>query len=229
MSFGWENLRNLLRAVFGGGADISAANPLPVDTSPGNKTPLTVLTVSPLAFATTTHLGDCANIDLAHGPATLALTIEALYNVAAVAGIKIHVRSSYTDLAEGLHTGGMGVALLTDDDAHFGTDDELIGLTVHNVTDGSTGAITANTLTTITAALAGGIANVWNTNDEYFIVGAIYDTEDFDVWDPAFAAGEFIRQTKVYETDPLEMKVLVENLDAAQDVTDVKVVATIGA
>ncbi|MBA7642440.1 hypothetical protein ES703_50133 [subsurface metagenome] len=28
--FGWENLRHILRAVFGGGSDIGAANPLPV-------------------------------------------------------------------------------------------------------------------------------------------------------------------------------------------------------
>ena len=28
--FGWENLRNIIRAVLGGGADISAVNPLPV-------------------------------------------------------------------------------------------------------------------------------------------------------------------------------------------------------
>jgi len=224
-----EVATRILRAVFGSGADISAANPLPVDTSPGNKTPLTVLDEAAIAGATTTTLGDCVNIDLAHGPATLALTIEALYNAAAVAGIRLHIRTSYTDLASGLHTGGMGVALLTDAAAHFGNADELIGLTVFNVTDGSTGAITANTLNTITAALVGGIDNLWDTNDEYYIVGAIYDTEDFDVWNPDFAAGEFIRETKVYETDAFEMKVLVENLEAIEDVDDVLVVATIGA
>ena len=225
------DIRRAIRNALGGGFDINAANPLPVDPSPGNKTPLTVLDEAVIAADTTTTLGDCANIDLAHGPATLALTVEAIYNAAAVAGIKLHIRTSYTDLASGLHTGLMGVALLTDDDAHFGNDDELIGLTVHNVTDGSTGEITANTLTTITAALGGGLADVWNTDDEYFIVGAIFDTEDWDVWEPAFADGAFVRQTKVYEVDPLEMKVLVENLEApaAETVTDVKIIATIGA
>ncbi|MBA7582466.1 hypothetical protein ES708_24394 [subsurface metagenome] len=41
--------------------------------------------------------------------------------------------------------------------------------------------------------------------------------------------GAFVRQTKVYEVDPLVMKVLVENLDAVNAVDDVLVVATIGA
>ncbi len=223
------DIRGSIRKALGGGLDISAANPLPVDTSPGNKTPLTVLDEAAIAAATTTTLGHCTNIDLAHGPATLALTIEALYNAAAVAGIRLHIRTSYTDLASGTHTGGMAAALLTDANAHFGNANELVGLTVHNVTDGSSGPITANTLTTITAVLAGGIDNLWDTNDEYFIVGAIFDTEDFDVWEPQFAAGAFVRETKVYETDPFVMKVLVENLDAAQPVTDVLVVATIGA
>ncbi|MBA7520294.1 hypothetical protein ES705_12387 [subsurface metagenome] len=221
-------LRDLLRKVFGGGSDISAANPLPVDTSPGNKSPITVLDEDTILGGITTPLGDCANIDLAHGPDTLALTIEALYG-AATAGIRIHIRTSYTDMASGTHTGGMGVALLTDAAAHFGNVDELVGLTVHNVTDGSIGEITANTLTTITAVLAGGTDDLWDTNDEYFIVGAIFDTEDWDVWNPTFAAGEFVRETKHYDTDPFVMKVLVENLDGVNAVDDVLVVATIGA
>lgn len=224
-----EIFRRGLRAFFGGGFDISAANPLPVDTSPGTKSPIDVLDEATILGGITTTLGHCVNIDLAHGPATLALTIEALYNGAATAGIRLHIRTSYTDLASGTHTGGMGVALLTDAAAHFGNVGELVGLTVHNVTDGSFGAITANALNTITAVLAGGIDNLWDTDDEYFIVGAIFDTEDWDVWEPAFAVGEFVRQTKVYETDPLVMKVLVENLDAVNAVDDVLVVATIGA
>ncbi len=205
------------------------AHPLPVDTSPGTKSPIDVLNEATILGGKTTTLGHCDNIDLSHGPATLALTIEALYNGAATAGIKVHVRTSYTDMASGTNTLGMGVGLLTDANAHFGNVDELIGLTVHNVTDGSFGLITANTLTTITAALGGGIDSVWDVDDEYFITGAIFDTEDFDVWEPAFAMGEFVRQTKVYEVDPLVMKVLIENLDAVNAVGDVLVVATIGA
>jgi len=88
-------LKGALQAVFGGGADISAANPLPVDTSPGVKTATTILDEASIAAGATTALGDCTAIDLSGGPATLALTIEATYNGAATQGIKIHVRTSY--------------------------------------------------------------------------------------------------------------------------------------
>lgn len=146
--------RRLLRAVFGGGADISAANPLPVDTSPGVKVATTVLDEASIALATTTVLGDCTAIDLSGGPDTLALTVEATYNGAATQGIKIHIRPS-----------------------HDGTD---------------------------------------------------YDTIDWDSWNPSFTAGATIRQTKHYDTSPMYIKVLVENLDPAQTVTDVKIIATVG-
>lgn len=146
-------LRRVLRAVLGGGADIDAANPLPVDTSPSVKTATTVLDEASIALSTTTVLGDCAAIDLSGGPNTLAITVEATYNAAATLGIKIHVRTSADD------------------------------------TD--------------------------------------YDTEDWDSWTPGFGAGTSIRQTKHYDTSPMYVKVLVENLDPAQAVTDVKVIATV--
>lgn len=144
----------LLRAVFGGGANISAANPLPVDISPGVKAAATILDEASIALSTTTALGDCAAIDLSGGPATLTLTVEATYSGAATQGIKIHIRTS-----------------------HDGTD---------------------------------------------------YDTIDWDSWNPSFTAGATIRQTKHYDTSPVYVKVLVENLDPAQTVTDVKVIATVG-
>ncbi|GAH95683.1 unnamed protein product, partial [marine sediment metagenome] len=90
-------------------------------------------------------------------------------------------------------------------------------------TDGSEGVITGNTETTVTAALAGGTTNVWNTGDDYWITGAGYDTEDFDTWEPGFVKDTFIRQTKVYDPDPIWFKVLIENLDPANAVTDVSV------
>jgi len=133
---------------------VSAANPLPVDTSPGAKTATTVLDEATIAAGATTVLGDCTAIDLSGGPATLALTIEATYNGAATQGIKIHVRTSYDD-----------------------------------------------------------------TN---------YDTEDWDSWTPGFGAGLSIRQTKHYDTSPMYVKILVENLDPAQTVTAVKVISTRG-
>ena len=146
--------KRILRAVFGGGSDISAANPLPVDTSPGTKTATTVLDEATIALATTTVLGDCTTIDLSGGPATLALTVEATYNAGATQGIKIHVRTS--------------------------------------------------------------------------IDGTNYDTIDWDSWSPSFTAGATIRQTKHYDVSPYAVKVLVENLDGAQAVTAVKVIATVG-
>ncbi|GAI86864.1 unnamed protein product, partial [marine sediment metagenome] len=93
--FGWENLRNILRAVFGGGSDISALNPLPVDTSPGLKTATIILAEATIALGTTTDLDDCIAIDLSDGEGKLAITVEATYDGAATQGIKIHVRTSY--------------------------------------------------------------------------------------------------------------------------------------
>ncbi len=220
--------RRLLRAVFGGGADISAANPLPVDTSPGVKTATTILDEAIIALATTTGLDDCAAVDLSGGPDTLALTIKARYNAAAVLGIRIHVRTSPTNDATGIHTAANHATIMTDANARFIVN-ELVGLTIENVTDGSSGVVTANTETTVTvAALAGGTLNTWTTNDVYSIDGADYDTEDWDVWNPAFAADAVLRQTKIYDDDVMYAKVLVENLDAGQAVTDVEVIATVG-
>jgi len=145
-------LRRILQAVFGGGSDISAANPLPVDTSPGAKTATTILDEASIAAGTTTALGDCTAIDLSGGPTTLALTVECTYNAGAAQGIKIHVRTSYD--------------------------------------------------------------------------GTNWDTIDWDSWTPSFTAGATIRQTKHYDTSPMYVKVLVENLDAAQVVTNVKVIST---
>jgi len=55
-----------------------------------------------------------------------------------------------------------------------------------------------------------------------------YDTEDWDSWSANFAAGTSIRQTKHYDTSPMYLKVLIENLDGAQPVTDVKVISVVG-
>lgn len=222
-------LQRVLRAVFGGGSDIDAANPLPVDTSPGAKTATTVLDEATIAAATTTGLDDCDPIDLSGGPATLALTVKARYNAAATQGIKVHVRTSPTNDATGIHTAAAHATIMTDADAHFIVN-ELVGLTIENVPDGSSGVVTANTETTVTvAALAGGTANQWATNDVYSIDGADYDTEDWDAWSAAFTADAVLRQTKHYDTSPMYVKVLIENLDAAQPVTDVEVIATKGA
>ena len=130
--------------------------------------------------------------------------------------------------ATGIHTAIASATIMTDANAHLIVN-ELVGLTIENVTDGSSGVITANTETTITvAALAGGTLNQWSTNDVFSVDGAGYDTEDWDVWDAAFTADTVLRQTKIYDDDVMYAKVLIENLDAGQAVTDVEVIATVG-
>lgn len=47
--------------------------------------------------------------------------------------------------------------------------DEVVGRTIYNLTDGSSGPITAVTNNTVTATLAGGTDNDWDLNDLYVI------------------------------------------------------------
>ena len=148
------DLRQALRDVLGGGNDIGAVNPLPVSIDPGAKTVAVALNLATLAAGATSTLANCNTIDLSHGPATLAITVEATYNGAATQGIRVHVRTS-----------------------HDGTN---------------------------------------------------YDTEDWDSWNAGFTAGATVRQTKHYDTDPYAVKVLIENLDAAQAVTNLRAIATVG-
>jgi len=58
--------------------------------------------------------------------------------------------------------------------------------------------------------------------------GSNWDTEDLDYFDPVFAAGDTVRKTIFVDADARYVKVLVENLDSAQAITDVKVTATLG-
>ena len=87
----------ILQTVFGSGASISGANPLPVTGGGGGgpKTVTTILTDAVLAAATTTVIGDCANVDMSGGVSSLALTIGCTFNAAATQGIRIHFRTSY--------------------------------------------------------------------------------------------------------------------------------------
>lgn len=71
----------------------------------------------------------------------------------------------------GAHTAAVSLTILTDANAQF-VAGELVGFTITNVTDGSTGVVTANTVNTVTvAALAGGLTNQWNTGDTYTLSG----------------------------------------------------------
>ena len=145
----------MMRDVFGGGANISAANPLPVDTSAGVKAIQTLLTLANLAAGATSVLANCTALDLRSGPWSLALTVVATYNAAATLGLRVHVRSSPD-----------------------------------------------------------------NVN---------YDSEDWDVWTAGFLAGATLRETENYMTDPLYLRVLIENLDPAQIITNLSVIASVGA
>jgi len=71
-------------------------------------------------------------------------------------------------VAAGTHDGLNDVAVLSDSTATF-TINELIGGTLTNITDGSSGVITANTEITITATLTGGTDNDWDATDSYTV------------------------------------------------------------
>lgn len=68
----------------------------------------------------------------------------------------------------GTHNGSNNASVLSDGTANWFSG-ALIGKFVFNVTDGSNGRITANTATTVTATLANGTDNDWDTNDSYLI------------------------------------------------------------
>ena len=76
-------------------AAATASGAITVDTTPGPKTVTEVLNEAVIAAATTTVIGDCANIDMSDGAGSLALTIGCTFNAAATQGISVHFRSSY--------------------------------------------------------------------------------------------------------------------------------------
>jgi len=59
-------------------------------------------------------------------------------------------------------------AFMTDSGESF-TTNEFVGWTIYNITDGSSGIITANAATTVTATLSGGTDNDWDSGDKYII------------------------------------------------------------
>lgn len=71
---------------------------------------------------------------------------------------------SNDDATDGTHDGGAGVAVLSDSTASFVVNN-LVGLTLANVTKGTSGTITANTATTVTTS--GGVT--WDPGDTYKI------------------------------------------------------------
>lgn len=73
-----------------------------------------------------------------------------------------------TFTAAGAHDGANNAAILTDSGESWVTN-QLVGKTITNTTDSSSGIITANTGTTVTATLTGGTDNDWDTGDNYTI------------------------------------------------------------
>jgi hypothetical protein len=67
-------------------------------------------------------------------------------------------------IASGVHDGDAEAAALTDSGESF-TTSQFVGMTIYNITDGSSGLVTANTGTVITATLAGGTDNDWDVDD----------------------------------------------------------------
>ncbi len=73
-------------------------------------------------------------------------------------------------LLAGVHTGGNNLATLIAATGNF--PQSLIGMTLYNITDGSSTTVTAvsGDMTTVTAVLAGGTDNDWDTGDVYRFV-----------------------------------------------------------
>lgn len=86
-----------------------------------------------------------------------------------IAGIAMPVAA---ELYTGEHTGADDEAVLTDGTKAW-TTNALVGFWVYNYTDGSCGTISANTATTVTATLAGGTENDWDTDDVYGIYNPV--------------------------------------------------------
>ena len=80
--------------------------------------------------------------------------------------------------SSGAHDGAANADTLTDSGEAWITD-QLVGRTVNNTTDSSSGIITANDGTTITAVLSGGTDDDWDIGDTYTItpVGSNQDVE----------------------------------------------------
>lgn len=89
----------------------------------------------------------------------------------AIVAIRANTGSGYTSQAGAQDSsGGNNAAFLTDAGKGWKAG-ALVGLIITNNTDGSSGPITANTTSTITATLAGGTDNDWDINDTYAIGG----------------------------------------------------------
>jgi len=82
---------------------------------------------------------------------------------------------------QGEHTGLDNASVLTDDRADFLRAGVKVGQTIFNITDGSSGIITARTQTTITATLSGGAEDDWDIGDDYLVIcNGVYTSEPWN-------------------------------------------------
>ena len=98
---------------------------------------------------------------------TVKVTVKDANTLVAIESARVLLEAN--SVATGTHTGSNNASTLTDSTQSF-TTDELVDYRIYNTTDGSDGIITANTATTVTATLAGGTDNDWDTSDAYIIV-----------------------------------------------------------
>lgn len=98
---------------------------------------------------------------------TVKITAKDANTLVGITDARVLMEAS--SVATGTHTGSNNASTLTDSNQSF-TVDELIGYRIYNTTDGSDGLITDNDATTVTATLAGGTQNDWDTSDSYIIV-----------------------------------------------------------
>jgi hypothetical protein len=77
-------------------------------------------------------------------------------------------RKAKTASGVGADDTSTNAAFMTDSGESF-TTNEFVGWTIYNITDGSSGIITANAATTVTATLSGGTDNDWDSGDKYVI------------------------------------------------------------
>ncbi|MFA5377523.1 MAG: hypothetical protein WC455_17360 [Dehalococcoidia bacterium] len=75
----------------------------------------------------------------------------------------VHTDNLYSLTCE--HKGPDGTTTLRNKDAHFVIAGVYVGQYIENDTDGSSGAVTAVTDTTVTCTLTGGSANTWTNGD----------------------------------------------------------------
>lgn len=124
----------------------------------------------------------------------------------------VRIRPVYT--VAGAHTGSEGAATLTDSNQSLAVNDpNLVGETIYNPKDQSSGTITATTATTITASLSGGTNNNWSVGDTYVIpgsevAGAWSSTKS--VTPTTGSASVTIHASKTSGTFPCNVELLIE-------------------